>query len=407
MTAPSSLHALAPADLPPLDLNVVQFWATRDHRMAMIEYGPEPGGFGTIWSSADLGEGSGTIGLLAANPDGKGTTDFVQFWQNGSAIGAIGYGRLGDRPGYHVSFGQHTVLAPAEAGTFVAGRWRDGRSWIVRCSPSGSAGSELQLFTPSPNGDGLALAWRRGVGIADTQVLSADIDGDGEDELLLYSATPQRGTNKRLLTIVRVSASGSAVQGFVALDEDFFPVTAALAAAIFGDKRQAVVFLREQPATAQVRASVCFFDADLPSKYRMTVSTVGYDASGDLIGWLAVEANRGDAVDLVRFGRSGDQTTSQVFRSETPGQFMPGPLASSGLPSTAVALLQSSPGPTGRPPTRSVIHYLFDFNGRLAWALFAPNGAGTGLNLIGFQADMRQGPGAIDFFIAKTPAGPP
>ena len=369
--------------------------------MAMIEYGPMPGGgFGTNWSTIDVGAGSSTIGLVAVDLNGDGTTEFVQFRQNGSGIGAICIRKPSSLPGYQVYFDQPTVLPNSHGGSYVAGRWSDGRGWIVRCGPSGPGPANLGLFKLNPAGDGLELAWQEATDLVNLQWLVADIDGDGDDELLVYSAAPQAGSGRKLLYVLQVSPTGLQLDGAIELDDAFFPVTAAVAAdMILG--RQAAVFLQEQLVTGQVRASVCLYDHALPppAKYRLRTSSFEYDRSSTLIGWRAVSAGQGDAAAaLVRVGRQAFLTALQIFpwdRWGFPSQG--GPLVVAKVPAISVALLESPPGPQ----SPSLIHHLFDNNGRLGWAAFFPDIPRLRAGLAGLQDDLGQGPWAIGFFVAK------
>ncbi len=69
---------------------VIQPWSDGG-TLAMIVYGWSKGAMSTLWSSPNMGEGSGAVQWLIGDIDGDGHPEVVQLWNHGGSLGMIIY----------------------------------------------------------------------------------------------------------------------------------------------------------------------------------------------------------------------------------------------------------------------------------------------------------------------------
>jgi hypothetical protein len=377
-----------------IDPIVVQFFGNPDGRMGMIQYGPSQNGYETLWSSFDMGQGSGHLALLKLDLDGDQTTEFLQTWQAGPDVGAIVYALDARSGGYQCSFATASALPGATGGRWLACRRKHGGAWIARCTdPDNTLG--IDVLRATPDRPGLEVLWRlpqvfdrnhRG------NLLAADIDGDGNDELVWAGSTLGLSFS---FGAIRLGEDGPQVI-VRPREASLNPAPPCLALDIDGSGRQSLVCIGETQdgSSGFTRA----FQLDGSGTGFKALPRQEHTFSGRLIGWLVVDADQDGGADLVRVGALNGRTTIQLLRSRKDGSFDAGHANAFDVLPTSVGLLTSRVGGKGR----YVVHHLFDNHGKLGWAVFTPNAQGTGFGLAGRQDDMKQGPGAIGFFTADS-----
>lgn len=379
-----------------IDPIVVQFFRNGDGRMGMIEYGPGAAGYGTLWGAGDMGQGAGLVALLDMDLEGDGATQFVQLWQAGADTGVIVYGPDAQAAGYAVRYASAGVLTGAAGGQWRSCRRREGGAWMVRSAAASGAPSldALHARTDTPT-LGIEVLWRAPQLFAQPPegcLLAADIDGDGNDELVWMGVS---GNMSLCLAAARLGDHGPQVL-VEPREQPRASGLRALAADVDGTGRQAIVCIGESVDATGGFTRVCRLGAD--GRGFDVLDRQNHAFSGALIGWLVVDADEDGAVDLVRVGALGGRVTVQLLRSRKDGFFDAGVVNTFDVPPTSVGLLASRVGGRGR----YVVHHLFDHGGQLGWAVFTPNVVGSGLGLAALQSDMGQGAAAIGFFTANA-----
>jgi hypothetical protein len=70
---------------------VIQLWANGSS-LGMIVYGWQNGAMAVLWSSSNIGEGTGAVSWLIGDVNSDGCAEVIQLWANGSSLGMIVYG---------------------------------------------------------------------------------------------------------------------------------------------------------------------------------------------------------------------------------------------------------------------------------------------------------------------------
>ncbi|WP_440107738.1 hypothetical protein [Acidovorax sp. BL-A-41-H1] len=379
-----------------IDPIVVQFFRNGEGRMGMIEYGPGATGYGTLWGAGDMGQGAGLVALLDLDLEGDGATQFVQLWQAGADTGVIVYGPDAQAAGYAVRYASAGVLAGATGGQWRSCRRREGGAWMVRSAPLAGA---LSLDALRARTDAASLAievlWRSAQLFAQPPegcLLAADIDGDGNDELVWMGVS----LNTSLcLAAARLGDHGPEVM-VAPREQPRGSGLLALAADVDGSGRQAIVCIGEAADATGGFTRVCRLGVD--SRSFDVLDRQNHAFSGALIGWLVVDADEDGAADLVRVGALDGRVTVQLLRSRKDGSFDAGVANTFDIPAASVGLLTSRVGGRGR----YVVHHLLNHGGQLGWAVFTPNASGSGFGLAALQRDMGQGAAALGFFTANA-----
>src|SRR5690348_10250423 len=165
-------------------------------------FGADPGGsLGTVFGSADMGQGSAALAWLAGDFTGSGKTEIAQPWDNDGRLGLIVYGA--DSGGSLATvfgaadMGQGSGALAWLAGDFtgsgkteIAQPWgNDGRLGLI-VDGADAGGSLAPLFGAADMGQGsAALAWLAGdfTGSGKTEIAQL-WDNNGRLGLIVYGA---------------------------------------------------------------------------------------------------------------------------------------------------------------------------------------------------------------------------
>ena len=363
--------------------------------MGMIEYKPGDDGYVTAWSPSDLGQTSDKIALLPVDLTGAGLTSFVQFRRSGAMIEAVLYSPAQPDEGYKVSFDQ-AVLSNPKDGRWITGRWKDGRSWIAHCSGADKP-LTIDLLCGTEDGNGVRVAWSRNV-FADGQqrghLLAMDFDGDGEDELVWIG----KNSLSYFAGVVRMTMNGPEVlvtPVMPTFPEELQMFRAILAGNVDGSPEQRIILIWEDASGGHI------YTAKIPvSGQALTLAYTPVIVEGALIGWRVIDTNVDGASDLVRVGAREREglTIIQSFLSVRDGGYSAGPPNAVRVSSASVGLLTSRVKRNGRP----AVHHLYNNHGMLGWAVFVPEENKNVYKLLSNVGDMKQGAGAIAFFVANS-----
>src|SRR5258708_5860966 len=99
----------------------------------MIVYGADgQGGYGAIFGSSDMGEGSGAVAWLTGDVNGDGKAEIVQLWDHAATLGMIVYCADG-QGGYRAIFGSSDMGEGSGAVAWLTGDVNgDGKAEIVQ-----------------------------------------------------------------------------------------------------------------------------------------------------------------------------------------------------------------------------------------------------------------------------------
>ncbi len=153
----------------PVDMNgdgsiqIVQLFDSGG-RLGMNVFGPQTdGSYASLWSTSDVGQGSGALAFFPVTMNGDGKTQIVQLWDNGGQLGMIVYAPQPDGS-YTVLWGIGDVGEGSAAVTFIPVRTTaNGKSQIVQVQAD-SSGLGIVIYAPQANGS--YVVWDRTVGYA-------------------------------------------------------------------------------------------------------------------------------------------------------------------------------------------------------------------------------------------------
>ena len=117
---------------------IIQLWNSSG-RLGMIIYGYNgAGGYKTLFSSTDMGQGSGAVAWLIDDVNGDGREEIIQLWDNGGVLGLIIYGYDG-AGGYKTLFGSGNMGAGSGAVAWLIGDVNgDYKDEIIQLRDSGT-----------------------------------------------------------------------------------------------------------------------------------------------------------------------------------------------------------------------------------------------------------------------------
>jgi hypothetical protein len=177
---------------------VVQLW-DNGGSLGMVLYVPNQAGtsYSVAWQNDNVGEGSGAVAFIPVDANGDGKTEIVQCWNNGGSLGMIEYAPIANGAGYHVAW-QNDDMGEGQGAVAwipvdVDG---DGSTDIVQCWSNGGALGMI-VYSPDANGPGYKVAWQNdnmGEGAGAIGWHTADVNGDGRTEILqLWNNNGQLG----------------------------------------------------------------------------------------------------------------------------------------------------------------------------------------------------------------------
>jgi len=151
-----------------LNANIIQLWDNRG-QLGMIVYAPRrDNAYGPIWQRDDLGEGSGAVAWLSVIA--KEQTNIIQCWDNRGALGMIVYapdtqGRYGAVwSTANIGAGSGAIawftIAVGVDQTNIVQLWNNnGRLGMIVYVPDGAGGYRLGWSNPDMGAGSGALAW--------------------------------------------------------------------------------------------------------------------------------------------------------------------------------------------------------------------------------------------------------
>ena len=165
--------------------NVLQLW-DNDGSLGMILYGPaEAGGYEEIWSNPDMGQGSGAVAFLTGDVNGDGATEVIQLWDNDGTLGMIVYTPTADGD-FAVSWQNPNMDQGPGAVKFIAADVNgDGKTEIVQFWDNKGRLAVI-VYVPNRFG-GYDLGFTDGdvgAGSGAITFLTADVNGDGHEEVV-------------------------------------------------------------------------------------------------------------------------------------------------------------------------------------------------------------------------------
>lgn len=161
---------------------IIQPWANGGS-LGMIVYGGTNNSLGTIWASADMGQGPGAVSWLIGDINGDGKAEIIQQWANGGSLGTIVYGWNGSAMTTLWS-SSNMGQGPGAVSWLIGDINGDGKAEIIQ---EWANGGSLGTIVYGWSGGALSTVWsssNMGQGPGAVAWMMGDIGGDGRQEVI-------------------------------------------------------------------------------------------------------------------------------------------------------------------------------------------------------------------------------